>query len=242
MTLLVSGETDRADQRVPARQSAPLPAGAVNSGATSDRVYDAVKRRLLSGDILPGERLDPNRFADEFHSSKTPVRDALHRLSGERLVDARPGEGFRLPMVTEPGLRDLYIWNASLLRMLVALWPRDAAGRERTDLPVDLARAPSALFAVFAARTGNDEFIRQLDAANDRLATARVAETLVLDGLEAEARAFAVALDRAPRGTILQAIASYHRRRLRAVAELVRAMYRRGENRPPLNIRDISAV
>lgn len=200
----------------------------MNSGATADRVYDAVKRRLLSGAILPGERLDPNRFADEFHSSKTPVRDALHRLSGERLVDTRPGQGFRLPMVTEPGLRDLYIWNASLLRLLVGLWPRDAAERARTDLPVDLTRTPSALFTIFAVRTGKEEFIRQLDAANDRLATARVAESLVLDGLEAEARAFAVALDRAPRGKILQAIARYHRRRVRAVSELVRAMYLRG--------------
>lgn len=200
----------------------------MSSGATADRVYDAIKRRLMSGDILPGERLDPNRFADEFHSSKTPVRDAFHRLSGERLVDTRPGEGFHLPMVTEPGLRDLYIWNASLLRLLVGVWPRDAAARDPTDLPVDLTRTPSALFGIFAARTGNEEFIRQLDAANDRLATARVAERLVLDGLEAEARAFAVALDRAPRARIFQAIARYHRRRLRAVAELVRTMYRRG--------------
>jgi len=200
----------------------------MNSGATADRVYDAIKRRLLSGEILPGERLDPARFADDFHSSKTPVRDALHRLTGERLVESRPGEGFHLPLVTEPGLRDLYIWNASLLRLLVGVWPRDAAERDRSDLPVDLARTPSALFAVFAARTGNSEFIRQLDAANDRLATVRIAERTVLTGLEAEARTFAVALDRAPRAKILQANTTYHRRRLHAVADLVRALYRRG--------------
>jgi len=200
----------------------------MNAGATADRVYDAIKHRLLSGAILPGERLDPARFADAFHSSKTPVRDALHRLSGERLVDTRPGEGFHMPMVTEPSLRDLYIWNASLLRLMIAVWPRDAAERCRANLPVDVARTPDALFAVFAARTGNDEFIRQLAAANDRLATARAAETMVLSGLEAEAQSFALALDRAPHARIVQAVATYHRRRLRAVADLVRAMYRRG--------------
>ena len=117
----------------------------MNAGATADRVYEAIKRLLLSGEILPGDRLDPARFADQFHSSKTPVRDALHRLSGERLVDTRPGEGFHMPMVTEPGLRDLYIWNASLLRLMLAVWPRDAAERAPTDLPVDRARTPAEL-------------------------------------------------------------------------------------------------
>lgn len=198
----------------------------MNSGATADRVYDALKQRLLSGEVLPGERLDPTRLAEEFFSSKTPVRDALHRLAGEHLVDSRTGEGFHLPLVTEPGLRDLYIWNASLLRALIGLWPRGAETRQ-TDLPVDIARATDTLFLVIATRTGSAELVRQLDAINDRLATARRAERRVLAGLEDEARAFAIVLDRSPRADIVRAVARYHRRRLQLVADLVQAMYQR---------------
>jgi len=197
----------------------------MNPGATADRVYEAIKHRVLSGAMLPGARLDPTRFAEDFHSSKTPVRDALHRLSGERLVDTRPGAGFQMPFVTEPGLRDLYLWHAALLRMLVGAWSNTAEA-ERTDLPVDLARTPGSLFGIVARRADNDEFVRQLDATADRLATARVAEARVLTGLEAEARGLAETIDHGPRAAILQAIAAYHRRRLRAVTDLVRAMYR----------------
>ena len=199
----------------------------MNAGATADRVYEAIRRQLLSGQVLPGERLDPARFADDLHASKTPVRDALHRLSGERLVDTRPGEGFHLPMVTEPSLRDLYVWNGSMLRLLVGAWPRDVERQMVTHLPVDLRRTPESLFGVFAARAGHGEFMRNLKATNDRLATARIAEVQVLTGLEAEARSFAEALDRAPRAAILHAIATYHRRRLRVIADLVHAMYHR---------------
>jgi len=196
----------------------------MNPGATADRVYEAIKHRLLSGAVPPGARLDPARFADDLNSSKTPVRDALHRLSGERLVDARPGAGFQVPLVTEPGLRDLYYWHAALLRMLVGAWP-NTAGAHRTDLPVDIARAPGLLFGIVARRAGNDEFTRQLEATTDRLATARVAEARVLTGLEAEARGLAETLDQGSRAAILQAFATYHRRRLRAATDLVRSMY-----------------
>ncbi|GAA0308460.1 hypothetical protein GCM10009087_18090 [Sphingomonas oligophenolica] len=199
----------------------------MNSGATADRVYDALKRELLSGAVLPGEKLDPTRYAEALNSSVTPVRDALHRLAGERLVESRPSEGFHLPIATEPALRDLYIWNASLLKLMVQNWPRDAGRRVVTQLPADLDRAPVALFDAFAARAGKSEMSAQLDSANDRLATARAAERRVLAGQEAELRALAVAVDHEPAAAILRLVTAYHRRRLHVVPDLIRAMYRR---------------
>jgi len=199
----------------------------MNSGATADRVYDALKRQLLSGAVLPGEKLDPTRFAEALNSSVTPVRDALHRLAGERLVESRPSEGFHLPIATEPGLRDLYLWNGALLKLMVRTWPRDGATRVVTHLPADLERAPVALFDAFAARAGNGEMSAQLDSANDRLATARAAERRVLADQETELRAFAVAADNAPAAAILRLVTAYHRRRLHAVPDIIRAMYRR---------------
>lgn len=199
----------------------------MSSGITSERVYDGLKQRLLSGEVLPGEKLEPARFAEDLVSSVTPVRDALHRLAGERLVETRVSDGFHLPFVSEPGLRDLYAWNFLLVRLAIAAWPRGGATEPPSALAVDLGRATASFFAELARRTGAAEVEAQILSANDRLAAARVAETRVLDGLEDELRELAVALDTQTPARLLKAIRLYHRRRDRAVPAIVRALYRR---------------
>jgi len=195
------------------------------AGATSERVYDALKRLILSGSIMPGERLEPAAFAEQLSSSVTPVRDALHRLEGERLVSTRASEGFHLPIVTEPGLRDLYRWNAQLMRVIARSWPERAMPCHADSLPVDLHRATRAFFALFAARSSNAEHGEQVDHANDRLSAARIAEARVLNALEGELRAMAVLFDRDVTSALLKAVDAYHRRRLAATPAIVRALY-----------------
>lgn len=200
----------------------------MSSGVTAERVYDALKRRLLSGALLPGEKLEPARLADDFSSSVTPVRDALHRLTGERLVETRTSDGFHLPLVTEPGLRDLYGWNAELVRLIARSWRRDAIGSAlASDLPADLAGATRTLFDRFALRSANPEHREQIASSNDRLTAARHAEGRVLSELEDELRALAETFDREPASQLLQRIDAYHRRRYRAVPAIVRALYER---------------
>lgn len=88
----------------------------MSPGRTMMRVYGALKTRILAGAFEPGERLDPARFAPLVGTSRTPVRDALHRLSGERLVETWEDEGFRQPFVHEPAIRDLYGWANDVLQ------------------------------------------------------------------------------------------------------------------------------
>lgn len=80
----------------------------MNSGFTSERVYSALKRRLLSSEFKPGDRLDPALLSETLSSSVTPVRDVLNILRGEGLVETRTGEGFFRPLLTAPDLEDLY--------------------------------------------------------------------------------------------------------------------------------------
>jgi DNA-binding GntR family transcriptional regulator len=89
----------------------------VNAGPTSERVYAALKRLILARRFRPGEKLDPGRLADALGSSVTPVRDALHLLTGEGLVEMRTSDGYAIPLIDEPGLRDLYRWSAAVLQL-----------------------------------------------------------------------------------------------------------------------------
>ena len=198
----------------------------MNSGVTSGRVYDALKRRILSSEIAPGEKLEPAAFADELGSSITPVRDALHRLAGERLVETRASEGFHLPLVTEPGLRDRYTWNGQLTRLIVNAWPRGPTSVRADESPADVARASRSLFEAIGDRADNQVHADQLRSANDLLAAPRVVEAKVLPDTEAEVRAIAVAFDNDDPGSLLKLLAGYHRRRVQATAAIVRALYR----------------
>src|SRR3954447_15976959 len=100
---------------------------------TFDRVYAAIKQRLREGVYRPGTRLEPALLSEELNASVTPVRDALHRLTGERMVEAPRHEGFRVPMMTETMLRHLYGWHLDLL-LLAVLKHRD------TPLPEEIAK------------------------------------------------------------------------------------------------------
>lgn len=52
-----------------------------------DRAYDAVKKAILTRAILPGERLDDEKLQAWLRMSKTPIRQALHTLTLEGLVE-----------------------------------------------------------------------------------------------------------------------------------------------------------
>jgi DNA-binding GntR family transcriptional regulator len=52
-----------------------------------------LSREIVEGVLLPGSRLDEHSLAQRFGVSRTPVREALKRLAGLELVEARPRRG-----------------------------------------------------------------------------------------------------------------------------------------------------
>ena len=200
---------------------------------TGDRVYAAVKRQLLSGEIRPGERLDAARMAARHAASITPVRAALHRLVGEGLVVAEAGEGFHAPLVSEASLRDLYGWNSRCLQQACQMAAsRGSAetidpGGDLFDLgdAIDLAAQTNRVFGALGRRSGNAQCAATIEALNDRLYTARLLERRLFADAPEECWAIAAALTGRSR-ILCQMIARYHRRRIRAAPALVRLIQR----------------
>ncbi len=56
-----------------------------------DRVTDALREQLVRGALRPGERLKEEHLAAATGASRTPVREALHRLEAEGLVRRTTG-------------------------------------------------------------------------------------------------------------------------------------------------------
>ena len=200
----------------------------MNAGVTSERVYDALKARLLGGAVLPGERLEPKRLASLLASSVTPVRDALHRLAGEQVVEMRTAEGFQLPLVTEPGLRDLVSWNHELLRLALRRWRAGTPTLHEAPTDGNDAGNARALFGAIAARSGSAELARQVEAASDRLGAARVAECHVMPAILDEFADLWTAIAEEEAQQVARRVAAYHRRRLARISAIVEAIYRGG--------------
>jgi DNA-binding GntR family transcriptional regulator len=192
---------------------------------TFERVYAAIKDRLRSGAYKPGERLEPAVLSDELNASVTPVRDALHRLTGERLVEAPRHEGFRAPMMTETTLRHLYAWHQDLLRM--AILNRTAAeGQpeippEASERGVAAHERSNAAFLTLARATGNPEHLAALAVLTERMEPVQQIEDALLAAAEEESNESVAANGGGDRNRLRKALLHYHRRRERIVPELI---------------------
>lgn len=194
---------------------------------TFDRVYAAIRQRLRDGLYRPGTRLEPALLSDELNASVTPVRDALHRLTGERLVEAPRHEGFRAPMMTETLLRHLYAWHLDLL--LLALLKHRTTTHAEAILNGSGGEAPvhkrqNALFLALARSAGNPEHVAALESLSHRLEPVQRLEQCFLDETEAETTEILRAVQASDRKALRNALIRYHRRRERIVSQLLSRM------------------
>jgi DNA-binding GntR family transcriptional regulator len=198
----------------------------VNAGYTSERVYEALRARIIEHGFRPGARLDPALIADGLASSVTPVRDALHRLVGEGLVETAVSEGFHVPQVNLPALQDLYGWSRQLVRLAIRSWSAAPSALFEPQQDAGLARRLTAVLAATVARSSNQEHHRAILSVNDRLFAARVVEVGLLPDGEAEVAAIEIAAQDGNALALRSASDRYQDRRLRAAAEIVRLLYR----------------
>lgn len=73
-----------------------------------DRVYVALRVRILDGDFPRGARLRQEALAEELGVSRTPLREALRRLAAEGLVEFHPNRGAQVAEITDDDVRGAY--------------------------------------------------------------------------------------------------------------------------------------
>jgi DNA-binding GntR family transcriptional regulator len=194
---------------------------------TFERVYAAIKEKLRQGQFRPGDRLEPALLSEQLNASVTPVRDALHRLTGERLIEAPRHEGFRVPLLTETMLRQLYRWHRDLL--LLAILKRPGVERINDEAVTGNAipghERRNALFLALVRSVGSPEHTIALEALAERLSPVQRFEDLLLDAAESETAQILEALRSGDRRELRRALQRYHRRRQQIVPFLIDAIY-----------------
>jgi DNA-binding GntR family transcriptional regulator len=196
---------------------------------TFARVYAAIRQRLRQGAYKPGTRLEPAMLSDELNASVTPVRDALHRLTGERLVEAPRHEGFRVPQLSEARLRHLYAWHLDLLLLALMRRPSrvpNSAQPPKWEDAVSAHEQRRETFLAIARSTGNPEHVLALESVAERLQPLEQLEDMLLDEIERESDAIFEALRSGEPRRLRRQLVSYHRRRERIVPELLERLER----------------
>lgn len=75
---------------------------------STDKAYAAIYEALTAGRLRPGEHLAEERLAREIGVSRTPVREALRRLSAEGFVEFMPNQGGRVPSLSVDDVIEIF--------------------------------------------------------------------------------------------------------------------------------------
>lgn len=84
-----------------------------------EQVYEALRASILSGELVPGNRLVETQLADWLKVSRTPLREALRQLQQEGLVTADASGGLRVTTISIADAVELYDCRIALEQVSV---------------------------------------------------------------------------------------------------------------------------
>jgi DNA-binding GntR family transcriptional regulator len=144
----------------------------------SDRVYEAVRDRILGGRYARGEFIREHEVAEGMGTSHTPVREAFGRLASEGLLERIPHRGYRLPEQSTTDFLELvpilsWVELLAVRLSLPHLTPEDV-GRLRQlnqqimeaivrDDALEIVRVNARFHRALASKCGNERLLELLD-------------------------------------------------------------------------------
>ena len=143
-----------------------------------DVVFNTLRQAILTGELRPGERLMEIHLADKLGVSRTPIREAIHKLEQEGLVIIIPRRGAEVAQITEKSMKDvlevrrtLDALSAELACERISQEEEEALKKACQDFEEAvktkdakvIAKADVALHDIIAAATGNQRLIQLIN-------------------------------------------------------------------------------
>ncbi len=86
-----------------------------------DVVFNTLRDAILTGKLVPGERLMENQLAEKLGVSRTPVREALRMLELENLVELVPRKGAQVLDMSEKDIINILEVRSALEGLATSL-------------------------------------------------------------------------------------------------------------------------
>lgn len=133
----------------------------------SDRAYVTLREEILAGDLAPGTVLAEVEQATRIGVSRTPLREALARLTADGLVAPQTGRGLVVTDVSIETIHELF----ELRRALDETAARLAAARRDPDifasLEAEFEKVPALLDGPSPSLGAYYDLVERLDDAID---------------------------------------------------------------------------
>jgi len=104
------------------------------SGITKQEVLEILRDKILYLDFKPGEQLSDVDIAEELNVSRTPVREALLKLQGEKFVDIFPQSGTFVSLLDLSLIKEiLYVRHVLECELIRKLFDTDITLKPKLD-------------------------------------------------------------------------------------------------------------
>ena len=133
----------------------------------SDRAYSALREQILDGELSPGSVLGEVEQSTRLGVSRTPLREALARLSADGLVSTHSGRGVVVTDVDLGRIAELFEVRSALEEQAARLAARRRDRAVFESLRAEFERAHELLVDDDPARHEYYELVARLDAAID---------------------------------------------------------------------------
>jgi DNA-binding GntR family transcriptional regulator len=108
----------------------------------SARVYQDLRELIMSGQLLPGERLTLAGMAAALGTSAMPVREAISKLAADEALEILPNKSVRVPVMTRSRFQELVV-----IRLVVEGLAVETAARHITGEQLQVLTALEQAFA-----------------------------------------------------------------------------------------------
>jgi len=105
-----------------------------DSETLSENVFRRIQSAIIKGEIAPGSKISEPELARTYGISRGPLREAIHRLEGQRLLVRVPHVGARVVSLSHAELIELYEIRESLEGMACRLAAERMTAEEIDDL------------------------------------------------------------------------------------------------------------
>ncbi len=114
------------------------------SRSVREQTYRLLRRQLVTGQFLPGQRLTEHFLAKRLEVSRTPIREALHKLELEGLVITAGARGYQVPYDLVEDMNELFEIRAILEGHALACLSTGIAAAALDELRLLVERAEQA--------------------------------------------------------------------------------------------------
>lgn len=154
-----------------------------------ETVYYFIKTRVMNRDLKPGQSLTDNNIAKELNMSRTPVREALHRLEHEGLLTRQIRGGWKVYSLSIEDINEIFDIKVTLEGMMARRGAECKDIAKRTALKKALKRMKQAasikdyeawrhadieLHHLIFAMYGNERASRIIDDLNNQWYRVRI--------------------------------------------------------------------